>query len=116
MTNWEKKFMKELKEKRTTYRTMCEFCAENMIPNNEIISKYNKHYYDAEVYCGSDYDEETEEYTEVFQWFIIGSDDAERFAEYTNELVYYLPEFDMYLLAITHCGTSWDYVSANWKE
>lgn len=113
--NWKDEFTKKLKEERTTYRAMCEFCAEDMILNNEIISKYNEHYCDLEIYCGSDYDEESEEYTEVFQWYIIGSADAERFEEFTNELVYYLPEFDMYVLAVTHWGTAWDGVASNWK-
>lgn len=106
----------KIREERTTYRAMIDFCCDNMILNNDIMAKYNEHFYDAEVFCGSDYDEESEEFAEVFQWFIIDGSGADMLKEYTNELVYYLPEFDMYLLGVTHWGTSWDYVSANWKD
>lgn len=114
-TAWRENFVKELKETRTTYREMIDFCCENMILNNDIIAKYNEHYYDVEVYSGLDFDEETEEFVEIFQYYIISGNDAERLADYTNEIVYYLPEFDMYLLGATHWGTAWDGVSANWK-
>ena len=47
---------------------------------------------------------------EVFQWFIISSNGAEILKEYTNEIVYYNDELDMYVWGVTHWGTSWDYV------
>lgn len=112
---WKEEFTRKLKEERTSYADMVGFCSENMILNNEIINKYNEHYFDLEVYCGSDYDEDEDTSTEVFQWYIISELDAERFEEYTNELVYHLPEFDIYLLAVTHWGTPWSGVSSNWK-
>ena len=65
---------------------------------------------------GCDYEEESEEYFDVFQYFIIGQQDAERLEEYTNELVYYCEELDIYLLGVCHFGTPWNGVSANWKD
>lgn len=56
--------------------------------------------------------EETEDgdYLEVFQYYIITDFGARFLKEYTDELVYYHEELDMYLWGITHFGTSWDYV------
>ena len=109
--------LKELREKRTNYREMINFCCDGMILNNDIIqelSKSDSYYFD--VFCGLDYDEEEDTYTEVYQYYIINYQDAERLAEYTNELVYYNEALDLYILGVTHWGTSWDYVPANWKE
>ena len=47
---------------------------------------------------------------DVFQWYII-SDSGDDLLEYwTNEIIYYNEELDMYLWGVTHWGTSWDYV------
>lgn len=103
----------EIKKDRETYADMTNFCCDNMILNNDIFNKFFEH---TEVYSGCDYDEETDEYTEVFQYYIIDGSSADRLAEYTNELVYYIPEIDLYLLGVTHWGTGWNGVSANWKD
>lgn len=95
---------------------MVDFCTNGkIILNNELYNKYFEHSCDFEVYCGSDYDED-EEPIDVFQYFIISEQGAEMFKDFTNELVYYLTDFDMYLLGVTHFGTPWEGVSANWKE
>lgn len=49
-------------------------------------------------------------YEEVFQWFIISDNGAEILKEWTNELVVYNRELDMYLWGVTHWGTSWTHV------
>lgn len=59
---------------------------------------------------GSDYDEENDEYTEVFQWFIVSDNGAQMIQDYTDEILYYHEELDIYLWGVTHWGTSWDYV------
>ena len=51
-----------------------------------------------------------------FSIFIISDSDAERLSEYTNELVYYCEPLDLYILGVTHFGTPWSGVSANWKD
>ena len=63
-----------------------------------------------ELVNGSDYDEETEEYNEVFQWFIVSDSGAQMIQDYTDEILYYHEELDIYLWGITHFGTSWNYV------
>lgn len=59
---------------------------------------------------GSMYDEETDEEQEVFQWFIVSDNGAQMIQDYTNEILYYHEELDIYLWGVTHWGTSWDYV------
>ena len=63
-----------------------------------------------ELVNGSDYDEETEEYNEVFQWFIVSDSGAQMIQDYTDEILYYHEELDVYLWGVTHFGTSWEYV------
>lgn len=63
-----------------------------------------------EVENGTDYDEETDEYNEVFQYYIISDQGAEILKDYTDEILYYNQQLDMYVWGVTHWGTSWDYV------
>lgn len=105
-------YMNNYKNEHNTYADMIQFCTEGkLILNNEVI----QHVTDWEVYAGNDYDEETEEYEEVFQYYIITEAGAEQLEHHTNELVYYIPSLDMYLLGVTHWGTAWNGVPANWK-
>lgn len=54
-------------------------------------------------------------YNEVFQYYIISDNGAEILKEWTNELVWYNEELDMYVWGVTHWGTSWDYVLTDIK-
>lgn len=49
-------------------------------------------------------------YNEVFQYYIISEGGANVLKHWTNELVWYNEELDMYVWGVTHWGTSWDYV------
>lgn len=49
-------------------------------------------------------------YSEIFQYFIISDNGAEILKEYTDEIVLYNSELNMYVWGVTHYGTSWDYV------
>lgn len=134
---WKQELLNSLKEWRPTYRAMVEYCVgdEGLILNNYLFKELvNKDLY-FDMYCGTDcgyYDKNGdeitesefyeledegayEEYVEIYQYYIISSFSAERFAKYTHELVYYNEDLDIYLLCVTHYGTSWDYVSSNWK-
>ena len=66
-----------------------------------------------ELVNGSDYDKENDEYVEVFQWFIVSNNGAQMIQDYTDEILYYHEELDIYLWGVTHWGTSWDYVLMN---
>ena len=55
------------------------------------------------------------DYLEVYQYYIITDSGARFLEEYTDEIVYYHQQLDMYLWGITHFGTSWDYVLTDIK-
>lgn len=136
--SFRKEFLKELREKRTSYKDMIDFCCDSLILNNDIISELSKNDYYFDMFCGSDREflnangdyisekeyykleeegEDVEEvYTDFYQYYIISYRDAERLAEYTNEVVFYNEDLDLYLLAVSHYGTSWDYVPSSWKN
>lgn len=46
----------------------------------------------------------------VFQDYIISEYGYEFLQEHTDELVFYNERLDLYIWAVTHFGTSWDYV------
>ena len=109
-------FLKELRETRTTYADMVEFCTDNLILNNDIVNELTKQGYYFELYCGSDYDDQKDAFEDIYQYYIIDEQGAERFAEYTNEIIYYCEDLGLFILGVTHCGTSWRGVRANWKN
>lgn len=51
----------------------------------------------------------------VFQDYIISENGYKFLEEYTDELVFYNYILDIYVWAITHFGTSWDYVLTDIK-
>lgn len=57
-----------------------------------------------------DLEAEQENTPEIFQYFIISDAGASILEDYTNEIVFYNYELDMYVWGVTHYGTSWDYV------
>lgn len=55
------------------------------------------------------------DYLEVYQYYII-TDSGARFLEtYTDEIVYYNEQLDLYLWGVTHFGTAWSYVLTDIK-
>lgn len=52
------------------------------------------------------------EYCDIFQWYIIDNSTAERLKRSTKELIFYSEKLDVYVLGVTHYGTAWDYVGA----
>lgn len=93
------------------YRTLSKMVGDCVLCNN-IASRYGL---TMELENGCDYDEETDEYSEVFQWYIISDNGASVLERYTDELVYYDSELDIYVWGVTHWGTSWDYVLTDIK-
>ena len=47
---------------------------------------------------------------EIFQYYIISPSGAEILQDWTNEIVFYNEDLNMYVWGVTHWGTSWDYV------
>lgn len=93
------------------YRTLAK-CFDAVL-NNDIIAKTQEiGYWD--IVSGSDYNEEYDEYTDIYQYYIV-SDNAVEILQEANEIVYYNEELDMYVWGVTHWGTSWDYVLTDIK-
>lgn len=67
-----------------------------------------------DLYCGEMADEDGE-YYEFYQYYIISESGARFLEDNTDEIVFYHPDLNMYLWAITHFGTSWDYVLTDIK-
>lgn len=111
MTESTKDYLQEYKKEHNNYYEMVRFCTEGRhILNNEIFGLFS----DWECVNGEEFDEDGE-WIEVYQFFIISDAGAEMFKDHTNEIIYYSEYLDMYLLAVTHYGTCWEGVPANWK-
>ena len=72
---------------------------------------------DPEFIIGTDYDKENDEDIYVYQYFIVDFNEYtySKMEEYAEQLgnefiLYYIAELDMYIVGVTHWGTSWDYV------
>lgn len=81
--------------------------------NNSIFELGQGIGYGWELVNGLDFDYEEEEIIEepeVFQWYIVSDSGTQIIQDYTNEILYYHDELDIYLWGVTHWGTGWDYV------
>lgn len=122
LSKFQLEVLKTAKEKNTSYRAMIDWCVTGgMILNNDVVPQLSKMNIDFEVFCGDMWESEEDEdgyvcEVDIYQYYIISSYDADTLKDYTNELVIYYEELDLYLLCVTHYGTGWDYVPSNWKE
>ena len=83
------------------------------IMNNYIMEEMYKKGFYFDLYTGNDYDDEGDYCIDIFQYFIIGQAAAEFLAEYTDEIVYYNDDLDLYIWGVTHFGTGWDCVHSD---
>lgn len=60
----------------------------------------------------SDFDEIYQIY--IYQMYIIDANFASRLITHTNELVFYHTKLDVYILGVTHIGTKWSHVDAEY--
>lgn len=91
------------------YRTLAK--AFDAIMNNDIMQKTYEIGYWEQV---SGFNDDEDEYTEIYQYFIVDDNGAEILQE-AEEIVFYNEELDMYVWGVTHWGTSWDYVLTDIK-
>lgn len=56
-----------------------------------------------------------DEYDDIYQEYIISDGAFDFLKRYTDAIVYYNEELDVYLWCVTHFGTSWDYVLTDIK-
>lgn len=98
---------------QVTYKQLIEQYVDSMIMNNEIMKEtFEIGYW--ELYNGNDYNEEEDYYKDIYQYFIIDWQSAERLAEDTDEIIYYNEKLDLYLLGVTHFGTAWSGVETDY--
>jgi len=93
------------------YLTLSKIVGDCILNNNV----YEYAGYENWVLESGQEENEDGDYLEVYQYYIITDSGASFLDEYTDELVYYHEELDMYLWGITHFGTSWDYVLTDIK-
>jgi len=104
----------EIENRRLSYRTAWNRITGNapLILCNNIASIDDSILYN--VVIGSLYDEETDEYTDIYQYFLtdLNDWDIEALKEYGNDnfIVTYSELLDTYVLCVDHFGTAWDYV------
>lgn len=94
----------EKENKRLSYANLF-YNDDNMILCNNIVNDYDN----IELVNGTDYDED------IYQYYIIDDSLANRLIENTDEIIYYHNKLDIYILGVTHFGTSWDYVLTEFK-
>lgn len=70
--------------------------------------------YDFEYVVNSDYDEETDSYIDIYQYYLIAIDqytiDKLNEAKCKDVIIAYSETLEEYILLVDHFGTSWDYV------
>ena len=96
------------------YSALVNFLFTDMILCNNILN-VNDNYLYCQLECGNDED------ADFYQYYIVNID-TWRFEQYVNYCetkgietltVYYLDNLDIYILAVSHFGTAWNYVSTN---
>lgn len=100
-----------LKHGYLDYLTLSKIVGDCVL-NNNIFEQTG--YENWELESGEEEDEDGNFY-EVYQYYIIAPYGARFLSEFTDEIVYYNEQLDMYLWGITHFGTSWDYVLTDVK-
>lgn len=96
------------------YRTLA-LAMNGMVLNNDIIPLTEGKLGYWAVYCG-EIEDEDENPIEFYQHYIINDNDFNLdLLENAGETVFYNMKLDMYVWAISHWGTAWDYVLTNIK-
>ena len=96
-------------ERKTSYAKAVKYCNNSFVLCNNIAE------IDPTVYENmqfESYNEETRQYTEIFQWYITDASEGDiEFLEESFGLLFtYSNALDCYVLCVDHWGTSWDYV------
>lgn len=101
----------EKEHKKVSFRRIFDRFFTDAILCNNIP---NVLYENMELEIGTDYNEETEEYTDIYQYFIVDFNNwsYDKMKEFLQDeiILYYVNELDIYVLGVTHFGTGWDYV------
>lgn len=109
----------EKRSGKISYSRLIKYLFSDMILCNNITKTFynniNGEYIEPFTEIGTDYDEESEDYVDIYQYYIVDyySSCSYDFAKkYCNNeiIVYYIESLDLNILGVTHFGTGWDYV------
>lgn len=111
----------EKENNKISFKRLVNKLFSDMILCNDITKLFyadiNGKYIEPEIEIGTDYDEENDEYIDVYQYFIVDFPGYiySLFEQYKEQLgkefiLYYIEELGIYILGVTHFGTGWDYV------
>lgn len=104
----------EKRANRISYKRLIERISNNIFLFNKACDLSN---YDFEFVLNSDYDEENEDYKEIYQYYLININ--EYMLEILQQIdckdliIAYSETLENYILLVDHFGTSWDYVLTN---
>ena len=114
----------EKEHKKISYKTLIDYLFnDSLIICNDITKLFyqtvNGEYIEPIIEVGQDYDEEADEYKDIYQYFIVDfySSNLDFMKKYCqNEIVlYYIDFLDTYILGVDHFGTAWDYVLTDFE-
>lgn len=111
----------EKEHNKISFKRLINKLFSDMILCNDITklfySEIGGKYTEPEIEIGTDYDEETDEQIDVYQYFIVDFSNwtYELMTKYSEQfgkefILYYIEELGLYILGVTHFGTGWDYV------
>lgn len=111
----------ERKHNKISFKRLIDKLFTDMVLCNNITklfySEIGGKYTEPEIEIGTDYDEETEEQIDIYQYFIVDFSNwtYELMTKYSEQfgkefILYYIEELGLYILGVTHFGTGWDYV------
>ena len=104
----------ELENGKASYKTLVDRFVGNRVLCNNIVD-IDEFIFD-NVVVGNLYNNETDEYTEIFQYFVcnVSEWEIETLKELTQDnndiIISYSNVLDTHILMVDHFGTSWDYV------
>jgi hypothetical protein len=104
----------ELENGKASYKTLVDRFVGNRVLCNNIVDIDEFIYDNVEV--GNLYNEESDEYVEIYQYFIcrLTESEIETLRELTQNnndvIIAYSDVLDCHVLMVDHFGTSWDYV------
>ena len=104
----------EKENNRASYKTLVDRFIGDIVLCNNIVDIDEDLWNNVEV--GQLYNEETDEYTEIFQYFVcnVSEWEIETLKELTKDnndiIIAYSYVLDTHILMVDHFGTGWDYV------
>lgn len=105
----------EREHNKISYRRLIERVGDIWLFNNA--PKLSNYDFDFEL--GTDYDEETDEYYDIYQYYLINTNDYRlqklKDIDCKDLIIAWSDTLEEYILMVTHFGTSWDYVLTDFE-